>query len=184
MGVVMLGAATLTPAGWDGAVFQMVAHGIMTGLFFALVGIVYERAHTRAVATMGGFATVMPGVAAFFTLACLSSLGLPGTAGFVSEFVVFLGAWRSGHPLWTIAGVLGAFVTAIYVLRAARAIFWGPGPSTDFHELSDARRTEWGALILLGGALVLLGVWPRLLLDPIDVGTATHLTRLLSGGAP
>lgn len=184
MGVVMLGAATLTPAGWDGAVFQMVAHGIMTGLFFALVGIVYERAHTRAVATMGGFATVMPGVAAFFTLACLSSLGLPGTAGFVSEFVVFLGAWRSGHPLWTIAGVLGAFVTAIYVLRAARSIFWGPGPSSDFHDLSDARRSEWGALILLGGALVLLGVWPRLLLDPIDLGTATHLTRLLSGGAP
>src|SRR5664279_6501296 len=104
----------------------------------------------------------MPGVAVFFTLACLSSLGLPGTAGFVSEFVVFLSAWNSGHFLWTIAGVLGAFITAIYVLRATRAIFWGPGPSADFHELTDARGTEWGALFLLGASLVALGVWPRL----------------------
>jgi NADH-quinone oxidoreductase subunit M len=184
MGVVMLGAATLTPAGWNGAIFQMVAHGIMTGLFFALVGLVYERAHTRAIAKMGGFATVMPGVAAFFTLACLSSLGLPGTAGFVSEFLVFLGAWQSGHYFWAIPAVLGAFVTAIYVLKATRAIFWGPGPSEGFHELSDARRTEWGALGLLGAGLLILGLWPRLLLDPIDPGSVEHLARLVVEHAP
>lgn len=181
MGVVMLGAATLTPAGWNGAVFQMVAHGIMTGLFFALVGLVYERAHTRAIRKMGGFGRVMPGVAAFFTLACLSSLGLPGTAGFVSEFVVFLGAWNSGHYVWTIAGVLGAFVTAIYVLRATRSIFWGEGPTEEFHELRDARRTEWGSLVLLGVGLVALGVWPRLLLDMIDLGSARYLPMVLGG---
>jgi NADH-quinone oxidoreductase subunit M len=179
MGVVMLGAATLTPAGWDGAVFQMVAHGIMTALLFALVGLVYERAHTRAVANMGGFATVMPAVAAFFTLACLSSLGLPGTAGFVSEFLVFLGAWQSGHLAWAIPGILGAFVTAVYVLKATRAIFWGPGPSEPFAHLEDARTTEWGALVLLGTGLVVLGVWPRLLLDPIDPGSVAHLARAM-----
>ena len=184
MGVVMLGAATLTTAGWDGAVFQMVAHGIMTALFFALVGLVYERAHTRAIRKMGGFANVMPGVAAFFTLACLSSLGLPGTAGFVSEFVVFLGAWKSGHFLWTIAGVFGAFVTAIYVLRATRAIFWGEGPTTEFHELTDARRTEWGALVILGVGLITLGVWPRLLMDYIDSGSASYLVTRLAAGLP
>ena len=180
MGVVMLGAATLTAAGWNGAVFQMVAHGIMTGLFFALVGLVYERAHTRAIARMGGFGTVMPGVAAFFTLACLSSLGLPGTAGFVSEFLVFLGAWQGGHLFWAIPGILGAFVTAIYVLKATRAIFWGPGPSEAFHDLADARRTEWGALLILGTGLVVLGFWPRLLLDPIDPGSVHHLARILA----
>src|ERR1019366_5597702 len=125
----------------------------------------------------------VPGVAAFFTLACLSSLGLPGTAGFVSEFVVFLGAWKSGHFLWTVAGVLGAFVTAIYVLRATRTIFWGPGPTEDFHELTDARRTEWFALVTLGVGLVVLGVWPRLLLDTIDAGSATYLTQVLAKGA-
>jgi NADH-quinone oxidoreductase subunit M len=179
MGIVMLGAATLTQAGWNGAVFQMVAHGIMTGLFFALVGIVYERAHTRAVGQMGGFATAMPGVATFFTLACLSSLGLPGTAGFVPELVVFLGAWTAGHHVWAIAGVLGAFVTAVYVLRATRAIFWGPGPRGDLHELADARGTEWVALVLLGACLVVLGVWPRVVLDAIDAGSATYLTKAL-----
>ena len=78
----------------------MFAHGIMTGLFFALVGHIYERAHSREVAKMGGFATVMPGVAAFFTLAGLSSLGLPGTAGFVAEFLVFAGAWQSPQAWW------------------------------------------------------------------------------------
>ncbi len=180
MGIVMLGAATLTPAGWNGAVFQMVAHGIMTGLFFALVGLVYERAHTRAILKMGGFANVMPAVAAFFTLGCLSSLGLPGTAGFVSEFMVFLGAWKSGHYLWAIPGVLGAFVTAIYVLRATRTIFWGEGPSHDFHELSDPKKTEWGALVILGAGLVILGFWPRLILDYIEPGSVEHLGKVLA----
>ncbi len=185
MGVVMLGAATLTPAGWDGAVFQMVAHGIMTGLFFALVGLVYERAHTRLVARMGGFAQAMPGVAAFFTLASLSSLGLPGTAGFVSEFMVFLAAWRAGHLLWAVPGVVGAFVTALYVLKAARAIFWGPASSEPAMQgLSDARRTEWGALVLLGTCLVLFGVWPRLLLDPIGPASAEHMARVVAVEEP
>ncbi|MBI2393956.1 MAG: NADH-quinone oxidoreductase subunit M [Deltaproteobacteria bacterium] len=184
MGVVMLGAATLTPEGWNGAVFQMVAHGIMTGMFFALVGLVYERAHTRAVPKMGGFATVMPGVAAFFTLACMSSLGLPGTAGFVSEFLVFLGAWKAGHYLWAIPGVLGAFVTAIYVLKATRAIFWGPGPSHDFHDLSEAKGTEWAAPIVLGVCLLLFGLWPRVLLDHIDPGSGMYLNKVVKAPAP
>jgi len=178
MGVVMLGAATLNPIGWNGAVYQMFAHGIMTGLFFALVGLVYERAHTRTIARMGGFAHSMPAVAAFFTLASLSSLGLPGTAGFVGEFLVFLGAATGSVSWWTVPGVLGAFVTAVYVLRAAKAIFWGPAPVGEFAHLGDARRAEWGAPIVLGAALVLFGFWPRLLLDFIDVTSAGLLGRL------
>ena len=176
MGVVMLGAATLNINGWNGAVYQMVAHGIMTGLFFALVGLVYERAHTRALAKMGGFAHLMPAVAAFFTLACLSSLGLPGTAGFVAEFLVFLGAAQDTISWWwTIPSVVGAFVTAVYVLRACKQIFWGPAPEAECAHLSDARGTERAAPILLGAALVVFGFWPRLLLDDIDVTTTAHL---------
>ncbi len=178
MGVVMLGAATLNPTGWNGAVFQMFAHGVMTALLFALVGLVYERAHTRTVARMGGFGGVMPGVAAFFTLACLSSLGLPGTAGFASELLVFLGAWKGAHAWWAIPAIVGAFVTAVYVLRATRAIFWGPGPSAEYHELRDARATEWAAPVILGSAIIVFGVWPRLLLGLIDVASATHLGAL------
>jgi NADH-quinone oxidoreductase subunit M len=179
MGVVMLGAATLTPNGWNGAVFQMFAHGIMTGLFFALVGLVYERSHTRHVPSMGGFAKVMPGAAVFFTLAGLSSLGLPGTAGFVAELLVFLGAWGSAHSWWAIPGVVGAFLTAVYVLRAVKMIFWGPGPAERFHDLSDARRSEWGALWILGAALVLFGCWPALVLDFIDRTTPGYLAPVL-----
>ena len=179
MGVVMLGAATLTQNGWNGAVYQMFAHGIMTGLLFALVGLVYEKAHTRLIAKMGGFGTVMPGVAAFFTIACLSSLGLPGTAGFVSELLVIFGAWQSAHSWWAIPGVLGAFITALYVLKVARDVFWGPGPSDHFHDLGDARKTEWGALWVLGAAIVLFGVWPRLLLDLIDIATLENLRAVV-----
>jgi NADH-quinone oxidoreductase subunit M len=175
MGVVMLGAATLTTTGWNGALYQMFAHGIMTGLFFALVGLIYERAHTRSVPKMGGFAKLMPGVAVFFTLAGLSSLGLPGTAGFVAELYVFLGAWGSDHSWWAIPGVLGAFLTAVYVLRAVKQIFWGPGPAESFHELRDARGSEWGALCILGAALIVFGVWPALMLDFIDRATPSYL---------
>ncbi|MBX3128483.1 MAG: NADH-quinone oxidoreductase subunit M [Polyangiaceae bacterium] len=184
MGIVLLGAATLTPNGWNGAVYQMFAHGIMTGLFFALVGLVYERAHTRLIGKMGGFARVMPGVAVFFTLAGLSSLGLPGTAGFVAELLVFLGAYQSAHSWWAIPAILGAFITAVYVLRAVRAIFWGKGPSREFSELSDARGTEWAALWILGLSLIAFGVWPDLILVFIDRTTPDYLLLVLAGGAP
>jgi NADH-quinone oxidoreductase subunit M len=180
MGVVLLGAATLSVNGWNGAVFQMFAHGIMTGLFFALVGLVYEKAHSRDVPSMGGFARFMPGIAVFFTLASLSSLGLPGTAGFVAEFLVFLGAFESQHAAWMVPAVIGAFLTAIYVLRAARSIFWGPPKPEQFPHLEDARGPEWVSLVLLGGTIVLLGVWPALVLDPIDRATAQHLPHVTS----
>jgi NADH-quinone oxidoreductase subunit M len=178
MGVVMLGIATMNAAGWNGAVYQMVAHGIMTGLFFALVGLVYERAHTRTIAKMGGFAHVMPAVAGFFTLACLSSLGLPGTAGFVAEFMVFAGAAKGINWWWAIPGVLGAFVTAVYVLRAVKTIFWGPKPEGEFAHLTDAKRTEWAAPLVLGSLLVVFGFYPRVLLDFIDVASNANLKRL------
>ncbi|MGH7753809.1 MAG: complex I subunit 4 family protein, partial [Gemmatimonadales bacterium] len=87
MGIVMLGAATLTETGLNGSVFQMFAHGIMTGLFFALVGLVYEKAHSREIGKMGGFGRMMPGIATAFTIGGLSSLGLPATAGFIAEFL-------------------------------------------------------------------------------------------------
>lgn len=180
MGVVMLGAATLTVDGWNGAVYQMFAHGMMTGLFFALVGLVYARAHTRWVPDMGGFAKLMPGVAAFFVLAGLSSLGLPGLAGFVAEFLVFLGAWQGTHWWWAIPGIIGAWVTAVYVLKAARNIFFGDGPSEKFHDLRDARHSEWAPLWVLGACLVLFGSYPRLILDFIHLSTNEYLPKILA----
>jgi NADH-quinone oxidoreductase subunit M len=178
MGVVMLGMATLTETGLNGSVFQMFAHGIMTGLFFALVGLVYEKAHTRAIFSMGGFGQTMPGIATAFTVAGLSSLGLPATAGFVAEFMTLLGAWQSAHPWWLFPGVAGAFLTSIYVLRVTKQIFWGPkAADPHFQHLPDAQGPEWVALVILVATLVIFGVAPSIAIGPVDTATVPLLTR-------
>jgi NADH-quinone oxidoreductase subunit M len=177
MGIVMLGLATLNAVGITGAVYQMVAHGIMTALLFTIVNLVYAKSHLRDMTRMGGYARVMPGLATFFVIAGLSSLGLPGLAGFVAEFLVFIGAWTSAHSWWAIPGVVGALITALYVLRAVRTIFLGP-LRADGHEIHDAHGVEWVSLVALSGCLVLLGVWPRVLLGALGPGVAELLARL------
>jgi NADH-quinone oxidoreductase subunit M len=180
MGVVMLGAATLTVTGLNGSVFQMFAHGIMTGLFFALVGLVYEKAHSREIFKMGGFGVMMPGIATAFMIAGLSSLGLPATAGFVAEFLTFLGAWTSNYSWWLFPGVLGAFLTSIYVLRVAKQIFLGKkSDDPHFQHLPDAQGTEWAALGILVFVLVLFGVAPGLGLKPVDTASGPLLQRVV-----
>src|SRR5262245_61910195 len=179
MGVVMLGAATLTVTGLNGSVFQMFAHGIMTGLFFAIVGLVYEKAHSRAIFTMGGFGTMMPGIATAFTVAGLSSLGLPATAGFVAEFLTFLGAWSSAHPWWLFPGMIGAFLTAVYVLRVTKQIFWSTqSPDLHFAHLPDAQGPEWAALGILVATLVIFGVAPWIAVGTIDTATSPLISSL------
>ena len=179
MGIVMLGAATLTEAGLNGSVFQMFAHGVMTGLFFALVGLVYEKSHSREIGKMGGFGKTMPGIATAFTVGGLSSLGLPATAGFAAELLTFIGAWRSTHRWWLFPAVAGTFLTAVYVLRVAKQIFWGP-PSSHFHDLEDARGPEWVALVVLVFVLVLFGMVPGLAIAPVDTATVPLLARIVS----
>jgi NADH-quinone oxidoreductase subunit M len=180
MGIVMLGAATLTESGLNGSVFQMFAHGIMTGLFFALVGLVYEKAHSREIFKMGGFGTMMPGIATAFTIAGLSSLGLPATAGFIAEFLTFLGAWESAYQWWLFPAVAGAFLTSIYVLRVAKQIFWGPkSADPHFQNLPDAKGPEWAALGILVFVLVLFGVVPGIAIAPVDTATVPLLSRLV-----
>ncbi len=179
MGLVMLGAATLSEAGLNGSVFQMFAHGVMTGLLFALVGLVYEKAHSREIFKMGGFGKAMPGIATAFTVAGLSSLGLPATAGFVAELLTFMGAWRSDHRWWLFPAVAGTFLTAVYVLRVAKQIFWGP-PSPHFHHLEDARGPEWVAIVILVAVLVLFGMVPGIAIGPVDTATVPLLSRIVS----
>jgi NADH-quinone oxidoreductase subunit M len=176
MGLVMLGAATLTEAGLNGSVFQMFAHGVMTGLFFALVGLVYEKTHSREIFKMGGFGRVMPGIATAFTIGGLSSLGLPATSGFVAEILTFMGAWRSQHPWWLVPAVAGTFLTAVYVLRVTKQIFWGP-PSPHFSHLEDARGPEWVAIVLLVAVIIAFGMAPGFALVPVDTATVPLLSR-------
>ena len=168
MGYVMMGIATLHPLGVSGAVLQMFSHGIMTALFFALVGVIYERSHVRNIDVLGGLSRRMGVTASFFAVAGLASLGLPGLSGFVAEFLVFLGAFKTYLPL-AILAVIGAAITAVYILRLLAKAFFGP-MDPQWEHLTDASGREIAATSLLVLSLVFFGVWPAPLLDVIDIG--------------
>jgi NADH-quinone oxidoreductase subunit M len=172
MGVVMLGLASLNPIGVNGAVMQMYSHGIMTGLFFAVVGLVYEKSHTRDILAMGGFAKRMPGIAIAMTIGGLASFGLPATSGFIAEFLCFYGIWLK-YPVLALLSAGGIVLTAIYVLRVLQKIFLGPITDPHWNELPDARTTEWVAICALAASLILVGVYPRPLVDLITLGLKT-----------
>ena len=124
MGYVVMGIATLHPLGLSGAVLQMFSHGIMTALFFAVVGVVYDRTHTRDMLALNGLAKRMGATAVFFTIAGLTSLGLPGLSGFVAELLVFLGLFKT-YPILGALGIIGAAITAVYILRLLAKVFFG-----------------------------------------------------------
>jgi NADH-quinone oxidoreductase subunit M len=176
MGLVMLGAATLTEAGLNGSVFQMFAHGVMTGLFFALVGLVYEKAHSREIFKMGGFGRVMPGIATAFTVGGLSSLGPAGHVGFVAEILTFMGAWRSAHPWWLVPAIAGTFLTAVYVLRVTKQIFWGP-PSPALPSPGGRPRARVGGARAAHRGDRAVRRCPGIALVPVDTATVPLLSR-------
>ncbi|MCS7206390.1 MAG: NADH-quinone oxidoreductase subunit M [Dehalococcoidia bacterium] len=176
MGYVLMGLATLDPLGINGAVLQMFSHGIMTALFFALVGVIYDRAHIRDIGVLEGLAKRMGTTASFFAVAGLTSLGLPGLSGFVAELLVFLGAFRT-YPALAVLGVIGAAVTAVYILRLLGKVFFGP-LGERWRDLPDASPLEVGATALLVAVLVIVGLAPFTLLDTIDVGVTEVLQRV------
>jgi NADH-quinone oxidoreductase subunit M len=166
MGIVLLGICTLNPIALNGAVLQMFSHGIMTGLFFALVGMVYGRTHTRVIPDMGGLAAKMPFLTLAFAVGGLVSLGLPGFSGFVAELLVFLGAFRV-YPLLSAIAVTGVLFTAIYVLRVVQKIFFGPEKPA-YAEVKDANFVEKACLTVLMLVLLGIGVYPGWLVTLIN----------------
>lgn len=177
MGIVMLGIATINELGWTGAVFQMVSHGIMTALFFTLVGIVYDKTHKRDLRSFGRLAEKAPALATIFIIASLTSIGLPGLSGFPAEFSVFVGALQH-NTAWFLAAVTGAFLTAVYVLRAVRNMFYKnhlnkgeEEPEVEFHAV------EWVTPVVLAGTLIVLGLIPGILLGPVGATVAGWLAR-------
>jgi NADH-quinone oxidoreductase subunit M len=170
MGIVLLGICTLNPIALNGAVLQMFSHGIMTGLFFALVGMVYGRTHTRIIPDMGGLASKMPFLTLAFAVGGLVSLGLPGFSGFVAELLVFLGAFRV-YPLVAAIAVTGVLFTAIYVLRVVQKIFFGPEKPA-FADVKDANLVEKTCLAVLMLVLLGVGVYPGWLVTLINTSIA------------
>jgi NADH-quinone oxidoreductase subunit M len=165
MGYVLMGLATLNPIGVNGAVLQMFAHGVMTALFFAMVGAIYDQARVREIWTFGGLAQRMPRFVAFFAIAGLSSLGLPGLAGFIAEFNIFAGLFKT-YPVFGALGILAAAITAVYILRLLAAAFFGPLNEKWAH-LKEMRLLEQVAGAILIVFIVFMGVWPAPFVDRI-----------------
>ena len=166
MGFIVLGIFALNSQGLDGAVLQMVNHGISTGALFILVGWVYERRHTRQISALGGLAGAAPVMAGVFTLVMLSSVGLPGLNGFVGEFLVLLGAFSSGR-WWAVVAVVGVILAALYLLWAYQRTFHGPAEG-DNATMADLRLSELLGIAPLLALIVFLGVYPKPVLDRIE----------------
>ncbi|MBM3947238.1 MAG: NADH-quinone oxidoreductase subunit M, partial [SAR202 cluster bacterium] len=160
----------------DGAVLQMFSHGIMTALFFAVVGAIYDQAHTRDIGVFEGLAKRMGLTATIFTVAGLASLGLPGLSGFIAEFLVFVGTFQT-NPLLGVLGVIGAAVTAVYILRLLAKVFFGP-LNTRWEGLRNATKVEIAAMAVLVFFLVYVGVNPGPFLRTIDSGVGLLLARM------
>jgi NADH-quinone oxidoreductase subunit M len=163
----------------------MFSHGIMTGLFFALIGMVYGRSHTRMIPEMGGLARRMPWLATCFYIAGLASLGLPGLSGFIAESHVFLGgffgnAWHSITQMrvMTVIATASVVVTAVYVLRGLASVFHGPITNKSFESLGDAVLPERLSTGLLVAVLALLGMLPWVFVRLIDGSVLTFIDRL------
>lgn len=196
MGYVLLGVAALNTISISGAVNQMFAHGIMTALFFSLIGHVYNQAHTREIARFGGLAHQMPRITVGFVIAGLASLGLPGLNNFVAEFLIFVGAYTANQELFNVGlfpinmklmaiiAVLGVVITAIYVLRVVQYTFFGPRkPEWDF--LKDADAVAMVPIVILCGTLIIFGVFPHLITDVINSGVVPlmdHISPALEEG--
>jgi NADH-quinone oxidoreductase subunit M len=166
-GFVLLGIGMLTKTAIAGAVMQMVSHGLMTALFFAVIGMIYERTHTRAVNEMGGLIKVMPFITTVLFIVGLCSLGLPGLSGFVAEMTVFMGSWQnpdSFHRVATIAACMSIVVTAVYILRAIGQTALGP-MNERYLSLQDARWNEKLAAIILIAGIIAIGIAPFWLND-------------------
>ena len=168
MGYVLMGIATLDRIGVAGAVLQMFSHGIMTALMFLLVGAIYDRAHTRDINILNGLSSRMRVTSFFFAIAGLASMGLPGLSGFIAEFMVFTGTFRTYLPLAVLA-VIGATLTAVYILRLLARTFLGESDS-QWEHLTDASVVEKGVGGVFVVILILVGVWPEPLMRVINVG--------------
>jgi NADH-quinone oxidoreductase subunit M len=167
LGFVMLGMFALNPMGLKGSVIQMINHGISTGALFLLVGIIYERRHSRMIADYGGLAKQMPMYATLFLIAALSSMGLPALNGFIGEFTILLGA-ANRNIWWAVFAAIGIVLGAAYLLWLYQRVFWGPLDNPANKNVRDLNRRELGLLVALVAVMVWIGIYPKPIFDLID----------------
>jgi NADH-quinone oxidoreductase subunit M len=170
LGFVVLGIFALTDQGIAGGVLQMVNHGLSTGALFLIVGMIYERRHTREMAAFGGLWKVMPIYGGLTLAMVLSSVGLPGLNGFIGEFTIMQGTWLSTELGWrfVLPSVIGVIFAATYLLRMYRLTFMGDVTNPENAELKDITPREIGMLVALLIPIVVIGFYPNLLFEPMQ----------------
>jgi NADH-quinone oxidoreductase subunit M len=179
MGLVMLGLSTLNKTGLTGAGVQMFSHGVMTALFFAVTGMIYDRSHTRQIPELGGMSKVMPFAAIGFIIGGLVSMGMPGFSGFVAEFPIFLGVWQSQWLVAVIASI-SIIVTAAYIMLNIRKVFFGNMPEKLEGHMTDVTVLDKVAITTLCLLMVGIGLFPSLMVPMVQTGV-NHIPQLLGG---
>jgi NADH-quinone oxidoreductase subunit M len=194
MGLVAMGFAAMNMHGFVGAGIQMVSHGVMTALFFAVVGMVYDRAHTRDMDELGGMARVLPWAVVAFIIGGLVSMGMPGLSGFVAEFPIFLGVWRGGamnientilglnpaqyYPIIAILAATGIVITAAYVMRAVGKVFFGEYDAHKWHDMRPLLGIDKFTLAIFSLVLIVIGVFPLIIAPIVEAGVTPVVARL------
>jgi NADH-quinone oxidoreductase subunit M len=177
MGLVMLGFSTLNRDGLLGSGLQMFSHGVMTALFFAVVGMIYDRAHTRQIPELGGMSKVMPFAAIGFIIGGLVSMGMPLFSGFIAEFPIFLGVWEEQWLVAVICSV-SIVITAGYIMRNVRQVFFGEMPERLHGHITDITALDKVAITTLCLFMILIGLYPNFMVPTVDTGV-TYILKLL-----
>jgi NADH-quinone oxidoreductase subunit M len=177
MGFVVLGIAAMNVQGVQGAVFQMLAHGVSTGALFCLVGMLSDRRHTRLISDFGGLKNVMPKLTAASLLITLASIGLPGLNGFIGEFLVMLGGFR-WDPRYVVIAGLGMILSAVYMLWMFQRVYYGPITHEENRTQPDLSPREWGIVVPLCAMAVFMGVVPNVFLKPMEPAVTRIVQRV------
>ncbi|MFH1120386.1 MAG: NADH-quinone oxidoreductase subunit M [Bacteroidota bacterium] len=184
-GLVLFAVLMMNQTAFNGAIIQMISHGLMTALFFALIGMIYGRTHTRMINEMGGLMKVMPFLGVVYVIAGLASLGLPGLSGFVAEMTIFFGAYQhtdTFHRILTIMATTSIVVTAVYILRVVGILLLGPIKNDHYLHLDDAKWHERLSTITLVLAIAAIGIAPLWLSDMINVSLAPIVDKISMAG--
>lgn len=185
MGFVVLGLFSFTEMGMQGALYQMLSHGVSTGALFLFVGMIYERRHTRQISDFGGLANSMPWFSSLFVIAALSSIGLPLLNGFVGEFLIMIGTWTSTAITWpwiaTMLAATGVIWAAVYMLWMLQRVVFGRITNPENAKLKDLNAREIGLLVPLLVLMLLMGIYPRPVLDRSQPGIAEIRQRIELG---
>lgn len=187
MGFVVLGLFSFTELGMQGALYQMLNHGVSTGALFLFVGFIYERRHTRMINEFGGLAKPMPWFSTLFVIASLSSIGLPFLNGFVGEFLILIGTWTSRtitYPwIVTMLAATGVIWAAVYMLWMLQRVVFGKVTNSENAALADLNKRELGLLLPLLFLMLFMGVYPRVFLDRSKASVEAIRTRVLASPA-